>query len=91
MARLDETIVDGQTDHLADHMKIARKANYVFDVTDFGAVCDGANNVTVTRAGSDTYDDAATVKTLATDGAFIRILSVGDTEWKIVDTGGTVT
>jgi len=52
---------------------------------------DGGNDVTVTRAGSDTFDDAATVKTLASDGAAIGIFSIGDGEWKIVGIQGTVT
>jgi len=52
---------------------------------------DGASNATVTRAGADTFDDAATVKTLGSDGAAIGIVSIGDTEWKIVSTEGTVT
>jgi len=52
---------------------------------------DGGNNVTVTRAGSDTFDDAATVKTLASDGAAIGIFSIGDGVWKIVGIQGTVT
>ncbi len=52
---------------------------------------DGASNVVVTRAGSDTFDDAATTKTLADDGAGIGITSIGDTEWKINGTQGSVT
>jgi len=52
---------------------------------------DGGNTVTVTRAGADTFDDAATVKTLASDGAAIGIFSIGDGEWKIVGIQGTVT
>ena len=52
---------------------------------------DGTNTVTVTRAGSDTFDDAATSKSLDTDGASIGIFSIGDGEWKIVGTSGTVT
>ena len=52
---------------------------------------DGSNTVTVTRAGSDTFDDAATSKSLDTDGASIGIFSIGDGEWKIVGTNGTVT
>ncbi len=41
MAQLDETIAAGQTGHIADHDKIHKKANYVFDVMDYGAVGDG--------------------------------------------------
>ncbi len=52
---------------------------------------DGANGVTINRAGSDTFDDAATSKSLDTDGAAIGIFSIGDGEWKIVGTQGTVT
>ncbi len=52
---------------------------------------DGTNNVTITRAGTDTFDDAATSKTLGADGSAIGIFSIGDGEWKIVATEGTVT
>ncbi len=52
---------------------------------------DGASNVVINRAGSDTFDDAATSKTLGSDGAGIGIISIGDGEWKIVSTTGTVT
>lgn len=52
---------------------------------------DGASSVTINRAGSDTFDDAATSKVLGSDGAAIGFFSIGDTEWKIVDTIGTVT
>ena len=52
---------------------------------------DGANSVTINRAGTDTFDDAATSKTLGSDGASIGIFSIGDGEWKIVGTTGTVT
>lgn len=52
---------------------------------------DGGSAVTINRAGTDTFDDAATSKSLDTDGAGIGIFSVGDGEWKIVATEGTVT
>ena len=52
---------------------------------------DGGSNVTINRAGSDTFDDAATSKTLGADSSSIGIYSIGDTEWKIVATEGTVT
>lgn len=51
---------------------------------------DGANTVTINRAGSDTFDDADVQKTLDTDSASINIFSIGDSEWKIVGTEGTV-
>ena len=51
---------------------------------------DGANTVTIDRAGSDTFDDADVQKTLDSDSAAIGIFSIGDTEWKIVATEGTV-
>ena len=51
---------------------------------------DGANTVTIDRAGSDTFDDADIQKTLDSDSAAIGIFSIGDTEWKIVATEGTV-
>lgn len=44
MAQLDETIAVGQSDHIADHEKLATKANYVFDVTDYGATGDGVTD-----------------------------------------------
>lgn len=52
---------------------------------------DGTNNVTITRTGTDTFDDAATSKTLGADSSAIGIFSIGDGEWKIVATEGTVT
>lgn len=52
---------------------------------------DGANSVTINRDGTDTFDDAATSKTLGADSSAIGIGSVADTEWKIVSTEGTVT
>ncbi len=51
---------------------------------------DGANTVTVDRAGSDTFDDADIQKTLDSDSAAIGIFSIGDGEWKIIGTEGTV-
>ena len=51
---------------------------------------DGSNTVTIDRAGADTFDDADVQKTLDTDSAAIGIFSIGDGEWKIVATEGTV-
>ncbi|MDX1407417.1 MAG: hypothetical protein R3330_04770 [Saprospiraceae bacterium] len=51
---------------------------------------DGGSTVTINRAGSDTFDDGHTQKTLDSDGAAIGLFSIGDTEWKIVATEGTV-
>ncbi len=51
---------------------------------------DGSNIVTIDRAGSDTFDDADVQKTLDSDSAAIGIFSIGDGEWKIVGTEGTV-
>jgi len=45
---------------------------------------DGANTVTVTRAGSDTFDTGATSITLGADGDILDIVSIGDGEWKIL-------
>ncbi len=42
--QLDETITAGQTGHLSDHSQLHEKANYVYDVTDFGAVGDGTTD-----------------------------------------------
>ena len=51
---------------------------------------DGSNTVTINRAGSDTFDDADIQKTLDADSAHIEIFSIGDGEWKIITTVGTV-
>lgn len=45
---------------------------------------DGANIVTVNRAGSDTFDTGATSIVLGQDGDVLDIISIGDGEWKIV-------
>lgn len=50
----------------------------------------GTNNVVVARSGSDTFSDAATSKTLASDGAAIGIMSIGDQTWYISGERGTV-
>ncbi len=44
MAQLDESIVLGQSGHLADHDQLHKKANYVHDVTDYDAVGDGTTD-----------------------------------------------
>lgn len=51
---------------------------------------EGTNNVTVQRAGSDTLD-GGTSKVLGADKSAIGIVSVGDGDWKLVSTEGTVT
>ena len=51
---------------------------------------DGASAVTVNVSGADTFDDATTTKGLNTDSAGLGVISIGDTEWKIVGTQGTV-
>ncbi len=61
-----------------------------FNGKDYLVRRDGANTVTIDRAGSDTFDDADVQKTLDTDGASIHFFSIGDTEWKIISTEGTV-
>ncbi len=45
---------------------------------------DGANTVTINRAGSDTFDTGATSIVLGKDGDVLDIISIGDGEWKIV-------
>ena len=64
--------------------------NAAFDGKGYLIRRDGANTVTIDRAGSDTFDDADIQKTLDSDGAAIGIFSIGDGEWKIVGTEGTV-
>ncbi len=64
--------------------------NAAFDGKNYLIRRDGASTVTIDRAGSDTFDDGDTAKTLDSDSAAIGIFSIGDTEWKIVATEGTV-
>jgi parallel beta-helix repeat protein len=52
---------------------------------------EGTNNVTVARAGADTIDGAGANKTLGSDEAAIGLFSIGDGDWKVVSTEGTVT
>ena len=52
---------------------------------------EGANNITISRAGTDTFEGGATTKVLADDGAGIGIYSIGDSIWKITGTQGSVT
>ena len=53
---------------------------------------DGANTVTINLSGADTFSDGDTTKTLDSDdpGAAIGFFSIGDAEYKIVATEGTV-
>ncbi len=64
--------------------------NAAFDGKSYLIRRDGSNTVTIDRAGSDTFDDTDIQKTLDTDSAAIGIFSIGDGEWKIVGTEGTV-
>ena len=64
--------------------------NAVFDGKQYLIRRDGANTVTIDRAGTDTFDDADIQKTLDSDSAAIGIFSIGDGEWKIVGTEGSV-
>ncbi len=64
--------------------------NTAFDGKSYLIRRDGSNTVTIDRAGSDTFDDADIQKTLDSDSAAIGIFSIGDGEWKIVATEGTV-
>ncbi len=64
--------------------------NATFDGKNWLVRREGSNQVTLTRSGSDTFSDGDTVKTLDSDGAAIGFFSIGDTEWKIVGTEGTV-
>jgi len=47
-------------------------------------VRDGGNNVTVARAGADTFSDGTALLTLGTDNTAVQLISIGDTEWKIL-------
>ncbi len=51
---------------------------------------EGTNTVTIDVAGSDVFDDSDTQKTLDSNSAAIGIFSIGDAQWKIVGTEGTV-
>ena len=48
MARLDESTLSSATvaQHLSDHNQLHKKANYVFDVMDYGATGDGSTDDT---------------------------------------------
>jgi len=47
-------------------------------------VRDGGNNVTIARAGADTFSDGTALLTLDTDNTAVQLISIGDTEWKIL-------
>lgn len=53
-------------------------------------VRDGGSNVTVVRAGTDTFSDGSTTVTVGTDNTAVEFISIGDGEWKILapSTGG---
>ncbi len=56
-------------------------------------VRDGPNDVTLVRAGADTFSDGSTTLTLDTDNTAVQNISIGDGEWKTLtpSTGGGVT
>ncbi len=58
--------------------------NAAFDGKEYLIHRDGANIVTVNRAGSDTFDTAATSIVLGADGDVLHIISIGDGVWKIL-------
>jgi hypothetical protein len=64
--------------------------NAAFDGVNYFIHRDGSNVVTINRAGSDTFEDGDTSKTLDSDPSAIGIYSIGDTEWKIAGIEGTV-
>jgi len=57
--------------------------NAAFDGKEYIIHCDGTNIVTVTCAGTDTFDTGATSITLY-DGDVLHIISIGDGVWKIL-------
>ncbi len=58
--------------------------NAAFDGKEYLIHRDGVNIVTVNRAGSDTFDTAATSIVLGQDGDVLHIVSIGDGVWKIL-------
>ncbi len=58
--------------------------NAAFDGKEYLIHRDGANIVTVNRAGSDTFDTGATGIVLGADGDVLHIVSIGDGVWKIL-------
>ena len=58
--------------------------NAAFDGKEYVIHRDGANIVTVNRAGSDTFSTGATSITLGADGDVLHIVSIGDGVWKIL-------
>ncbi len=58
--------------------------NAAFDGKEYLIHRDGANTVTVNRAGSDTVSTGAISITLAADGDVLHIISIGDGVWKIL-------
>ena len=58
--------------------------NAAFDGKEYMIHRDGANIVTVNRAGSDTFDTGATSIVLGQDGDVLHIISIGDGVWKLL-------
>ncbi len=65
--------------------------NAAFDGRDWVVTRDGSNPVKLILSGSDIWSDGNNMQTIATENGYIWFVSIGDGEYKIIDTGGTVT
>ncbi len=87
---LDSTMGIVNVDTSGGTVVVTLPDNAAFAGIGFAIYRDGANTVTINRAGSDTFADGDVQKTLDSDEAGIGIYSIGDTEWKNGGSQGTV-